>query len=71
MSDYNLTEANKWFIRTAAYLARDMDWDSENPPTERQVENWRESTMKIIQQHQQAHKRIQELETQEKDDVDD
>jgi hypothetical protein len=64
MTDYNLKEANKWFITTAAFLARDMNWDSENPPTERQVENWRESTMKIIHQHQQAHKKIAELQNE-------
>ena len=70
MSDYNLIEANIWFISAAAFLARDMGLDVQRKPLgikaqralERRIDNWRESTMKIVQQHQQAHKRIRKLE---------
>ncbi|MCP4950816.1 MAG: hypothetical protein GY922_03085 [Proteobacteria bacterium] len=70
MSDYNLVEANIWFISAAAFLARDMGLDVQRKPLgikaqralKRRIDNWRESTMKMIQQHQRAHKRIKELE---------
>ena len=80
MSDYNLIEAQKWFISTAAFLARDMCFDAHsNKPIriraqralEQRIDRWRGSTMQIIQQHQRAHveikstrERIEKLEAQ-------
>ena len=58
---YNFEAATKWFIETAAFLARDMDFDADDLPTEKRVENWRESTMRIIDQHKAAHKEIDRL----------
>ena len=63
---YNVKFANERFIKTAAYLARDMNYDPEEKPTETRVENWRESTMKIIHQHKAAHKEIELLQDQNK-----
>jgi len=72
MSDYNVNEAQKWTISNGAYLARDMSFDPEYKPLrvmaqrklESRVERWREITMQLLQQHQNAHVRIKELEAQ-------
>lgn len=55
---YNLTEAKKQLIRTGAYLATSMGWNDEAPPTEKQVERWRESAMTLLNQQKAAHKEI-------------
>jgi len=61
---YNVKFANEEFIKTAAYLARDMAFYPDAELTEKRVENWRESTMRIIQQHKAAHKEIEVLQEQ-------
>ena len=63
---YNQKEANKSFIHTAAWLARDMGFDPDQLPTEDKVESWRDAVMGIIQQHKAAHERIAELEAEAK-----
>ncbi|HFD33106.1 MAG TPA: hypothetical protein ENJ28_10440 [Gammaproteobacteria bacterium] len=63
---YNVKFANEQFIKTAAYLARDMDYDPQAKPGQTQIENWREATMKIIHQHKAAHKEIELLQDQNK-----
>lgn len=63
---YNVKFANDEFIKTAAYLARDMGYDPDAKPTEMQIENWRESAMRIISQHKAAHKEIALLQEQNK-----
>ena len=61
---YNLTEAKKQFIRTGAYLATSMGWNDEAPPTEKQVERWRESAMTLLNQQKAAHKEISTLQAE-------
>jgi len=69
---YNVNEAQKWTFYNGAYLARDMSFDAEYKPLrpmaqrklEARVERWREITMQLLQQHQQANMRIKELEAQ-------
>ena len=62
---YNVKLADEEFIKTAAWLARDLNWDEEFKPYEEQVDNWRESVMKIIGQHQAAHREIKRLQEYE------
>ena len=72
MNDYNLKEADKWFIKTAAWLTVAMNFEAkhvrigvmEQRRLEGTVENWRNHVVKIICQHQLAHKRISYLEGQ-------
>ena len=70
---YNVSEAKKWFIPTAAFLARDMYFDAHSTKPmrimrqralEQRIDKWRDLTMQIIHQHQQANKKIESLQTQ-------
>ena len=69
MNNYNILEANKVLVGTAAWLARDMAFDPERKPMgwraqrnmETRVEGWREGVMKLVHQHQSAHVEINRL----------
>ena len=66
----NWKNSHSNFMQVAAWLARDLDYDPDQPPTELQVENWRRETMKMIQttrvlfaENIKLRDRIKELET--------
>lgn len=59
---YNLTAAKKWFVKVHSFLAKDLNYDEETSPTEKQINCWRTNVMEVCAQHKAAHEEIEQLE---------
>lgn len=61
MTHFNVREAEKAMISHGAYLARYMGYQDDRPPTEEEIECWRESAMGLLQLTKVALTHIKEL----------